>query len=116
MLANDRRSTHRRSSGASTASALGTALTIDRRGSNDRRRTPRRRADIWSIAQFAQRIAAGETRLEVIVDGTEGLRLVAVFACGCSATEPVGGGKPSVRIEACAAHTEPVVPHERRRG
>ncbi len=87
---------------------------MDRRASSDRRRTPRRRADLRSIAQFAAYSAAGETRLEVIVDGIEGLRLVAVFACGCSAIEPVGAG-PSVRIEACTTHAEPRVAHERRR-
>jgi len=107
---------NRRGSAASTPVALGAALTIDRRAAADRRRNPRRRSDIWSIAQFAQRIAAGETRLEVIVDGTDGLRLVAVFACGCSATEPVGAGKPSVRLEVCTAHAEPPVARERRRG
>jgi hypothetical protein len=116
MLANDRRSTDRRGSSHSANVALGTALTVDRRAASDRRRTPRRRADLVSIAQVAQRIAAGETRLEVIVDGTEGLRLVAVFACGCSAIEPVGAGKPSVRLEPCSAHGEPPVKRERRRG
>ena len=116
MPAHDRRSEPRRGSSTASAVGLGSALATDRRASVDRRRVPRRRADLQSIAHFAQAVSAGETRLEVIVDGTDGLRLVALFACGCSAIEPVGAGMPSVRIEACPAHVEPVVARERRRG
>ncbi len=67
-----------------------------------------------TIVDFARSINAGETRLEVIVDGSDGMRLVAMFACGCSATEPVGAGKPTVAIEACAEHTAPPITLERR--
>jgi hypothetical protein len=95
---------------------LGAVLADERRGRRDRRELPRRRSDANTIAQVARRIAAGQTRLEVIVDGSEGMRLVAMFACGCSATEPIGDGTPSVRAAYCAEHAEPPVTLERRRG
>jgi len=69
-----------------------------------------------TIAHYARRIGAGHTRLEVIVDGTDGLRLVAMFQCGCIAIEPVGTGPATVRTETCAEHTDPVVTVDRRRG
>jgi len=69
-----------------------------------------------TIAHYARRIEAGHTRLEVIVDGTEGLRLVAMFQCGCVAVEPVGAGPITVRTEPCDEHAEPSVTLDRRRG
>jgi hypothetical protein len=115
MIANDRRTSHRRGPAFSSSGALGNALTMDRRGTSDRRRQPRRRSDLQTIDQYARAIAAGETHRDVILDGAHGLRLVADFGCGCSASEPVGAGKPSVCIEACATHTEPRVARDRRR-
>jgi len=115
MRANDRRTEDRRGGAATGGSGAGSGITLDRRAANDRRKAPRRRADLRTIAELAERIDAGRTRLEVIVDGTEGLRLVAVFACGCSAVEPVGAGKTTLRVEACATHAEPPIARERRR-
>lgn len=77
---------------------------------------PRRRSDLRTIAHYARRIGAGHTRLEVIVDGTDGLRLVAMFKCGCTAVEPVGAGAATVRTDACAEHADPHVDVDRRRG
>lgn len=116
MISFDRRSTERRGVSPSTTISLGAALADERRERRDRRENPRRRSDLRTIAHYARRIGAGHTRLEVIVDGTEGLRLVAMFQCGCTAVEPVGAGPASVRTEACAEHAEPVVAQERRRG
>lgn len=88
----------------------------ERRERRDRREQPRRRSDLRTIAHYARRIGAGQTRLEVIVDGTEGLRLVAMFGCGCVAVEPVGAGPASVRTEPCSEHVEPPVTLDRRSG
>src|SRR5271170_7861259 len=115
MLSFDRRSTDRRGF-APSAVSLAAALAEERRERRDRRETPRRRADIRTIAHYARRIGAGHTRLEVIVDGTDGLRLVAMFQCGCLATEPVGTGPAAVRTETCSEHSDPVVTVDRRRG
>jgi hypothetical protein len=115
MHTTDRRTLHRRGAALSTNVNLGATLTDERREKSDRRKAPRRRADMRTIVDFARSIHAGETRLEVIVDGSDGMRLVAMFACGCSATEPVGAGKPSVAIETCAEHTAPPVARERRK-
>jgi hypothetical protein len=105
---------HRRNAAFATNAVLGNAMTIDRRANPERRQMARRRTDIRTIAQYARTIGAGETRLEVIVDGAEGMRLVAMFDCGCSATEPVGNGKPVVRTDPCSTHREPRVPRDRR--
>jgi hypothetical protein len=115
MTANDRRTSHRRGAAFSDKGALGNARTMDRRGIADRRRQPRRRADMQTIEQYARAIAAGDTHREMMRDGAQGLRLVADFGCGCSANEPVGAGKPSVCITACASHIEPRVARDRRR-
>lgn len=115
MLSFDRRASDRRGI-APSAVSLGAALAEERRERRDRREMPRRRADIRTIAHYARRIGAGHTRLEVIVDGTDGLRLVAMFQCGCVAIEPVGAGPAGVRTETCAEHTDPVVTVDRRRG
>jgi len=115
MISYDRRTSDRRTIAPSTVS-LGAALVEERRERRDRRELPRRRADIRTIAHYARRIGAGHTRLEVIVDGTDGLRLVAMFQCGCVAVEPVGAGPaPGVRTETCADHADPEVVVERRR-
>jgi hypothetical protein len=100
----------------STALNLGAALTAERRDRNDRRDQPRRRSDLRTIAHYARRIEAEKTRLEVIVDGTEGLRLVAMFQCGCVAFEPVGSGNAGVSAEPCAEHSAPIILTDRRRG
>ena len=100
----------------SSAVSLGAALTEERRARSERRSQPRRRSDLRTIAHVARRIAAGHTRLEVIVDGNEGLRLVAMFQCGCVAVEPVGAGPTVVRTEPCAEHAEHAVTVDRRRG
>jgi hypothetical protein len=100
----------------STAISLGAALTEERRDRSDRRQQPRRRSDLHTIAHYARRIEAEKTRLEVIVDGTEGLRLVAMFQCGCVAYEPVGAGPAGVTAEPCAEHAPPIVTIDRRRG
>jgi hypothetical protein len=114
MVPIDRRLTHRRGGASTSTVALGAALTDERRESRDRRQMPRRRADMRTIAHFARGIDAGESRLEVIVDGGDGIRMVAMFTCGCLAIEPIGEGRPSLHIEACPRHVEPVVVHERR--
>jgi hypothetical protein len=114
MVPIDRRLTHRRGGASTSAVALGSALTDERRESRDRRQVPRRRADMTTIAHFARSIDAGESRLDVVVDGREGVRMVAMFACGCMAIEPIGAGRPSLRVEPCAHHAEPVVAYERR--
>ena len=115
MSSPDRRAANRRGIDPSTTISLGVALAEERRERSDRRQMPRRRTDARTIAHVARRISAGQTRLEVIVDGSDGMRLVAMFACGC-ATEPIGDGAPSVRATYCAAHAEPAIPVERRRG
>lgn len=117
MAALDRRvDQDRRGLRAANAVALGAALSSERRERTDRRGRPRRRADARDIADYAYSIAAGETRLEVIVDGSEGLRLVAMFECGCVAVEPVGAGATRLTVETCAAHKAQPVANERRRG
>lgn len=116
MISSDRRATERRGILPSTTINLGAVLADERRARNDRREAPRRVADIRTIAHFARHIGAGHTRLEVIVDGTDGLRLVAMFQCGCVAQEPVGAGPGTVRTEPCTEHTEPPVTLDRRRG
>jgi hypothetical protein len=115
MISFDRRASDRRGITPSTTISLGAVLAEERRERRDRREQPRRRAELGSIAQVARRINAGETRLEVIVDGTEGIRLVAMFKCGCSAAEPIGAGASTVRIEWCAEHTAPEIANDRRR-
>jgi hypothetical protein len=115
MIAKDRRLSQRRANAYATSFSPSYALTMDRRSYTERRQTARRRTDMRTIAQYADIIGAGDSRLEVIVDGSEGLRLVAMFSCGCSAVEPIGTGKPSVRIEPCGPHFEPRPPRERRR-
>lgn len=116
MTTSDRRATERRALAPSSTISLGAALPQERRDRRDRREQPRRRSDLRTIAHYARRIDAGQTRLEVIVDGTDGLRLVAMFQCGCVAVEPVGSGTTSLKLETCAAHADPVVMLERRRG
>jgi hypothetical protein len=116
MISSDRRATERRGILPSTTINLGAVLADERRARNDRREAPRRVADIRTIAHFARHIGAGHTRLEVIVDGTDGLRLVAMFQCGCVAQEPVGAGPGTVRTEPCTEHTEPPVTLDRRCG
>lgn len=116
-MASERRiAPDRRGLAAATVIALGAALGSERRDRSDRRQRPRRRSDVRTIADFAHDIRAGETRLDVIVDGSEGLRLVGIFECGCIAVEPVGDGAARVKIEACTVHREPKVDVERRRG
>lgn len=115
MTSSDRRASDRRGSASSNAVGLGTVLAEERHDRRDRREEPRRRADLSSIAHVARGINAGKTRLEIIVDGNAGMRLVAVFACGCSASEPIGNGDSSVRTEPCAAHVAPSVAIDRRR-
>jgi len=115
MISFDRRASDRRGVASFTTISLGAVLADERRDARDRRCEPRRRADLGSIAQIARRIDAGQTRLEVIVDGNEGMRLVAMFACGCSATEPIGEGRATVQTETCAEHAAPTVTNERRR-
>jgi hypothetical protein len=114
MNPSDRRASERRGIAPSTTISLGAVLAEERRERRDRREAPRRRADLRTIAHYARRIEAGHTRLEVIVDGTEGLRLVAMFGCGCVAVEPVGAGPVSVRAEPCTEHAEPPVTLDRR--
>jgi hypothetical protein len=116
MISSDRRATERRGILPSTTINLGAVLADERRARSDRRETPRRVSDMRTIAHFARRIGAGHTRLEVIVDGTDGLRLVAIFQCGCVAIEPVGAGPGSVRTKPCTEHAEPAVTLDRRRG
>jgi hypothetical protein len=115
MISSDRRAADRRGNAPGTTISLGAVLASERRARPDRREQPRRRAELQSIAHVARRISAGQTRLEVIVDGTNGMRLVAMFACGCIAAEPIGAGDPSVRAEWCGAHAAPAVTIERRR-
>jgi hypothetical protein len=115
MTTFDRRASERRGLLPSAAS-LGAVLAQERRDRSDRRTQPRRRADLRTIAHYARRIEADKTRLEVIVDGTEGLRLVAMFQCGCVAYEPVGAGPTGVSAEPCSGHAPPPVIIDRRRG
>jgi hypothetical protein len=115
MISSDRRATERRGIAPSTSIGLGAVLADERRARRDRRDAPRRLSDVLTIAHYACRIGAGHTRLEVIVDGTDGLRLVAMFKCGCTAVEPVGAGSSIVRVEPCTDHTEPAVIPDRRR-
>jgi hypothetical protein len=114
MISSDRRAADRRGRTPVSSISLGAVLAVERRARPDRREQPRRQADLRNIAQLARRINAGQTRLEVIVDGTEGMRLVAMFACGCRATEPIGAGTASVRAEWCGAHAAPAVTIDRR--
>ncbi len=116
MTTFDRRATERRGLVPSTTINLGAALTEERRDRSERRAQPRRRSDIQTIAHYARRIEAEKTRLEVIVDGTDGLRLVAMFQCGCVAFEPVGAGSVGVSSEPCAHHAPPIILKDRRRG
>ena len=114
MTTSDRRAAERRGSTPSSAVGLGAVLAEERRGRNDRRQQPRRRTDLSSIAQLARSINASQTRLDVVVDGIDGMRLVAVFACGCNASEPIGNGNASVRTEPCPAHAVPSVAVDHR--
>lgn len=116
MTTFDRRSTERRAAALAGAISLGAALPVERRARRDRREQPRRSADLRTIAHFARHIRAGQTRLEVIVDGNDGLRLVAMFQCGCVGSEPIGAGSTSLRVEPCPSHASPPVTLERRRG
>ena len=116
MISSDRRATERRGIAPSTTINLGAALADERRERRERREQPRRGNDVRTIAHYARRIQAGQTQLEVIVDGTDGLRLVAMFQCGCVAVEPVGAGPVSVRAEPCTDHSDPLVTVDRRRG
>ena len=116
MILSDRRASERRGIAPSTSSSLGAALADERRARRDRREMPRRRSDLLTIAHYARRIGAGHTRLEVIVDSTDGLRLVAMFKCGCTAIEPVGAGTETVKTGACDEHVDPSVDVDRRRG
>jgi hypothetical protein len=115
MITSDRRASERRGITPSTSISLGAALADERRARRDRREQPRRRTDLRTIAHYARRIEAEKTRLEVIVDGKDGLRLVAMFGCGCVAVEPVGAGPVTVRAEPCTEHAEPAVDVDRRR-
>jgi hypothetical protein len=112
----DRRTTHRRGAVFSPNVTPGHAATMDRRANSDRRRAPRRRSDLQTIAQYAQRVAGEEMLLDVVFDGVDGLQLIAAFDCGCVAVEPVGNGKRNVRIEPCGEHVESPVAVDRRRG
>ncbi len=67
-----------------------------------------------TIAHFASGIGAGDTRLEVIVDGDDGMRLVGMFQCGCVAIEPIGEGPRLLRLEPCVPHAEPKISRDRR--
>ena len=116
MTTSDRRASERRGLVPSTAINLGAALTEERRDRRDRREQPRRRTDLRTIAHYARRIEADKTRLEVIVDGTDDLRLVATFQCGCIAFEPVGAGPVGISSEPCAQHAPPIILTDRRRG
>jgi hypothetical protein len=116
MTTFDRRASERRGLVPSTAINLGAALSEERRDRGDRRDQPRRASDLRTISHYARRIEAEKTRLEVIVDGTEGLRLVAMFQCGCVAFEPVGAGPVGVSAEPCVDHAAPDVTIDRRRG
>ena len=115
MISSDRRASERRGAPPSTTISLGAVLALERRARPDRREQPRRRSELVTIAQLARRVNSGQTRLEVIVDGTEGMRLVAMFACGCGVVEPIGAGTASVRAEWCGAHAAPALTIERRR-
>jgi hypothetical protein len=112
----DRRTTHRRGAVFSTNASPGNAMTMDRRANADRRRAPRRRSDLQTIAQYAQRVAGEEMLLDVVFDGVDGLQLIAAFDCGCVGIEPVGNGKRFVRVEPCGEHVESPVAVDRRRG
>jgi hypothetical protein len=116
MTTFDRRASERRGLVPSSAINLGAALAEERRDRSDRRAQPRRSSDLHTIAHYARRIQAEKTRLEVIVDGTDGLRLVAMFQCGCVAFEPVGAGCAAVTAEPCIDHAPPAVTIDRRRG
>ncbi len=116
MTTFDRRASERRGLVPSTALSLGAALTEERRDRSDRREQPRRRSDLRTIAHLARRIRAERTSLEVIVDGSESLRLVAMFQCGCVAFEPVGAGPAGVTAEPCQEHAPPIILTDRRRG
>jgi|GEM_PF-3887288 hypothetical protein len=115
MTTFERRASERRGLVPSSAISLGGALEAERRDRSDRREQPRRHSDLRTIAHYARRIEAEKTRLEVIIDGTEGLRLVAMFECGCVAFEPVGAGPVGVSAEPCAEHAPEIVSTDRRR-
>jgi hypothetical protein len=116
MALYDRRGSERRTVAPSSTAGLGAFIAEERREKSDRRRHPRRRTDMRTIAHYAHAIEAGETRLEVIVDGADGMRLVAMFQCGCVAIEPIGAGATSLRTEPCSAHAPVPVSVDRRRG
>jgi hypothetical protein len=116
MISSNRRASDRRGNTSFSSSILGAALADERRARRDRRESPRRRDDLRTIAHYARRIGAEETPLEVVVDGADGLRLIAMFKCGCSAVEPVGEGAATVGTETCDEHADPPVTIDRRRG
>jgi hypothetical protein len=115
MISFDRRGSERRGIAPSITISLGAALADERRERRERREQPRRLSDLRTIADVARYIGAGQTRLEVIVDGNEGMRLVAMFQCGCVAVEPIGAGPASVRTEPCVEHGATEVTIDRRR-
>jgi hypothetical protein len=115
MTSFDRRASDRRGIASSSSISLGAVLADERREQRDRRAQPRRLSDAATIAHVARRIGAGQTHIDVIVDGVDGMRLCATFACGCSATEAIGAGPGTVHIDSCREHLEPPVEIERRR-
>jgi hypothetical protein len=116
MISFDRRASERRGYTPSTTISLGAALAEERRARRDRRELPRRASELRTIAHYENRIQARNSRLEVVVDGTEGMRLVAMFGCNCVAIEPVGAGAANVRINTCTEHRPPYVAIDRRSG
>jgi hypothetical protein len=109
----DRRSSDRR--GSRSTVSLGAVLEEERRARRDRRDQPRRRSDLRTIAHYARYIGAPQTHCDVVVDASEGMRLMAQFPCDCVAIEPVGTGPAAVRAAPCRDHAEPAVKVDRRR-
>lgn len=116
MISFDRRASDRRGYTPAATISLGAALADERRARRDRRELPRRASELRTIAHYSHRINARHSRLEVVVDGSESMRLVAMFACNCVAVEPVGTGATNVRITTCTDHRPPYVAFDRRSG
>jgi hypothetical protein len=85
----------------------------DLRNRTDRRQRCRRRSDARTIPDYASAIG-GELPMRVISHQRLSAKVVALFECGCTATE-VMGTEPQLHVVECRAHVAPkIVPRRRK--
>jgi hypothetical protein len=115
MTSTDRRAAARRTAVTTATVSAASVIAAERRERRDRREQPRRRNELRSIAHVSQRIRSPHPRLDVNVSAVAGIRITAIFPCGCIASEPVGDGTATVNCAWCAVHAPPTFFTERRR-